>query len=379
MRGGVCVRSCLLVLAILVGVTGCASWQEAAVVLEDMAAGDGPSTLKQKTAPPIRQTIRYAVEGREYIADIHRPTHGAKASIILVPGLVPQGKNDPRLVAMARTLARADFRVLVPELPGIRSLSVHRGHVESIRDAMIHARRSGALPAEAPLGLMAFSYAAGPAFLAALEPGEAKKVDFILAVGGYHDLEAVLQYFTTGYYQAGDRWRYQPPRPAAKWSFVLANLDRIESPADRSLLRSIALRRMTDPDAVIHHLAGQLGPGGGAVYRLVTNDDPAATPTLINELPAPIRDEIRALDLAGKSLAGIGASVILVHGRQDDVIPYTQSVELAERLPEGRTHLFLVDGLMHVDLEPDWKDRIALWRAVRLLLAERDWRDDGKR
>jgi hypothetical protein len=44
--------------------------------------------------------------------------------------------------------------------------------------------------------MVAFSYAAGPAILAALEAEIRERTGFILAVGGYHDLGQVLTFFT---------------------------------------------------------------------------------------------------------------------------------------------------------------------------------------
>jgi fermentation-respiration switch protein FrsA (DUF1100 family) len=50
-------------------------------------------------------------------------------------------------------------------------------------------------------------------------------------------------------------------------------------------------------------------------------------------------------------LKAIQARVILVHGRDDDLIPYPQSQALAQALPPGRARLSIVDGLFHVDLK----------------------------
>ncbi len=56
------------------------------------------------------------------------------------------------------------------------------------------------------------------------------------------------------------------------------------------------------------------------------------------------------------------------------MIPYPQSIALAKALPKGRTKLFLVRGLVHVDVAPGLPDRWRLWRAIRALLTARDGR-----
>jgi hypothetical protein len=67
------------------------------------------------------------------------------------------------------------------------------------------------------------------------------------------------------------------------------------------------------------------------VYGFISNADPARVPSLIRDLPPAVRSDIEALDVAARNLSGLRATVILVHGLDDDVIPYTESVALAAR------------------------------------------------
>jgi pimeloyl-ACP methyl ester carboxylesterase len=220
--------------------------------------------------------------------------------------------------------------------------------------------------------MVAFSYAAGPAILAALEAEIREQTRFILAVGGYHDLVEVLTFFTTGWFRQDGNWQYLEPNEYGKWVFVLSNLGRLEAPADRVLLRAMARRKMADLEASLDDLAGQLRGQGRALYAFITNRDPLQAPALLQQLPAGIRGDIAALDLSSKDLSRLGARLLLIHGYDDSIIPYTESIALAAAVPKGQARLFLVDGLAHVDLEPGLRSRFRLWRAILALLAERD-------
>lgn len=352
---------------------GCsAADREAVLVLRHLAGGSEPSRLQAETPAPRRREIRYRVDHRAHRGDLYEPAETARAAIVLVPGVQRRGKDDPRLVDFAETLARTRFRVLVPALPGLRELRIGAGHVQAVADALRHLRaleEPSGLPGRT--GLAAFSYAAGPTLLAALRPGTRERVDFVLAIGGYHDLKQVVAFFTTGYYQQDGEWRHMTPNEYGKWVFVLANLERLDDASDRSILRRMAERRLTDSTASVDDLAPGLAPQGRALYRLLENRDPERTPALIAALPAGIRSDLAALDLADKDLNALRAHVILVHGRDDDIIPYTQSIALAERLPPGQVDLYLVDGLFHVDLDPGLLDGWRLWRAIRTVLRKR--------
>ena len=128
-------------------------------------------------------------------ADLYQPAEGARAGMILVPGVAPTGKDDRRLVAFANTIARAGFEVLVPDLARMRALQVSAADAPLLASA---AQWMAQRDPDRPLGITAISFAGGPAVLALAEPEARGRIDFVLTVGGYYDLPAVITFFTTG-------------------------------------------------------------------------------------------------------------------------------------------------------------------------------------
>jgi hypothetical protein len=326
----------------------------------------------------LRQTIAFTVEDRSYAADLYRADDAPRAALLLVPGLAPDGKDDRRLVDLAVMLARADFAVLVPDIASLRAQRVSAENVRQIADALAYLvrARSEILPAAggpAPIGIAAISYAVGPALLATLEPELQGEIDFMVAIGGYYDVEAVVTYFTTGFYRDGNAWAKGTPNDYGKWLFVSANADAIMDMRDRITLRAMAGRRMADGNADIADLIPLLGPEGRAVHALLANDDPDQARRLIAALPDRLLRNLTALNLRGRDLANAPHSVVLIHGRDDRIIPVSESLELGSALPAERSHLYVVERLAHADLEPgDWRDILTLWQAAYRLLRLRD-------
>lgn len=364
----------VLLLFALPNLSGCALQRgyEAALLLADVAAGDGPSTLRNTTPPPTRLSVQYAVEDRAYQADCYLPGQSARTGIVLVHGLAEAGPKDPRLVAFATSLARARFAVFVPDLSGLRALRVGTGDVQAIVDAFAYFATRTDLAPQPRIGIGAFSYGVGPALLAAMDERIRNNVTFVLAVGGYHDLSSVITFFTTGYFRDNGAWRYLAPNEYGKWAFVLSNAGRVLDRADQRLLQRIAERKLQDLAAPTADLAEQLGPEGQAVYSLVTNTDPERVPELLARLPNPMQTALAALDLANKDLAQLRARVILIHGRDDSIIPYTESVALKRRL-QDQAELFLIGGLHHVDVQLGAADMYRLWRGTYALLLAGDY------
>ena len=341
---------------------------EAARVLADLSQPDAGA---QEALAPT--SVAFPPGSGVAVGDLYWPP-GAEAALVLVPGVVPEGKDDPRLVELAQTLVRARFAVLVPDIVNLRAQQVSPNDARAIAAAITWLAGCGE-PHDAPsVGVIAISYAAGPAILAALLPDAAPRVRFLVAIGGYYDLEAVVTFFTTGYFRTGpeEPWQQGEPNAYGKWVFVAANAERLDDPDDRAALATMAERKLNDLEADVADLEAGLGPQGRAVTALLDNRDPDRVPALIDNLPEAVRGDLAALDLSRRDLSQLEARLLLVHGRDDPIIPSTESQAVAAAAPE-QTTLYLVDSLAHVEVDPaGLVDGFRLWRAVYALLSERD-------
>ncbi len=369
-------RKLLFLLPLLLALLLLGAWAlredfEAALVLSDIAAGERPSLLKRLTPSRGARACAFPagarISGRPLPAGPKGPGRSAPDARRFRGG---QGRPAAGRFCN-ETLARARFNVLVPDLASLQSLQVNSGNIGQVAGAFSWLASRADLSPGNRVGIIAFSYGAGPAILAALEPALRHRVRFIMAVGAYYDLRQVLAFFTTGWFRAGGSWRHRTPNAFGKWVFVLSNAERLPYPPDRRILRVMARRKLQNLTAGVADLAGELSPSGRAVYDFIVNTDRNLAPRLIANLPESIEREIRSLNLADKDLRPLRARLILVHGYDDDIIPYSQSIELARAVTPGQARLFLANGLAHVDLEPGLLDKWRLWRAVDALLAQR--------
>ena len=317
---------------------------DAALFLEDVLAGKRSSRLKARTPDPERRTIQFTVEGRHNIADLYVSPQGARAGIVLIPGVVRDSKDDSRLVALANALARLRFAVLVPEVAGLRRLHIRARDVRLMADAFRYLVEQPELAPQGRAGFGGFSYGASVVLMASLEPDIREKVHYVLGFGGYHDMTNMVTYFTTGYYheEETDALKYRRPHGYLKKVFTISN---------SALLQSKAEKR--------------------ALYELIDNKDPQRVATLIDKLSPRIKNELRGINPSSRDLSQIRAQVILLHGHGDTMIPYTESIALARALPRDLVTLFLIKGYAHTDVKPEREDLPQLLGAVDLLMQQR--------
>ena len=392
---------------LLMLLVGCKPTQhyEAALMLQDIAAAQDPSRLKQVTAAPLHYSISYAVSERSRNGELYLPgklegcerTEAAinllpatvrgpgcpRAAIVLVPGAVPLGKDDPRLMAFAATLARTGFAVLTPDLAGFRELSIRPSDAREIADAFAYLLGRPDLARDGRAGIIAFSYAVGPALLAALENDIRERVRFVMGVGGYHDLHRAMRFFTTGWFEHEGKWHYITPDDTGKMVLLYSSLGYLTDSRARAVFDRMVALRTRDPHADLTPLAAELSADSRAVYELAAHTDPARFTELLARLPEAMRADISQLNLSRHDLKRLKARLILVHGMNDNLIPYPESLALAAAAPEGQAAVFLIHRILgHVDLNiarvfswqfwsEDLPDLWRLWRAIDLLLAQR--------
>jgi hypothetical protein len=259
----------------------------------------------------------------------------------------------------------------------MKTLRVGRGDVEEVRSALAaagaldgcaptpaagSAAPPGGPPAGAlPLGAIGFSYSAGPVLLAL--DGPAPPADFAILFGGYYDLREVILFLTTGRHRDRGVEHDGEALPEGRWVLLGANAERIADLAAREALLSISRRRRADPAAPIDDLAARLDPRARAALDLVANTDPALFASRFAALDADLRGEIDALSPA-RALAGpLRVDLLLLHGRGDAIIPWTQSQKIHRMVPTtGASRLVLLGGFRHA--RPDRAGADPWWRTA---------------
>ncbi|MGE0152772.1 MAG: hypothetical protein AB7R90_09140 [Reyranellaceae bacterium] len=348
-------------------------WTQAALLMLDIAAAGRDTPWQWITPQPARRPIAWTSDGVPRAGDLYVPGDPSRAALVLSPGAAPGGRDDPRLIAFARSLARAGFVVLVPDIADLRNLRPSPGDIASVTDAVAELGRRA--PAHRP-GVMAISYALGPTLIAAARQEGCGGLGFIVGIGGFHDLREVVRFFTTGSYRLPGEaeWRQAQPNEFGKWLFVFANAYRLDNAHDRELLLRIAQARLQDPDALIGDWFGQLGSDGRRIFDLIANTDPRHVDRLIANLPPALLAQMEELNPARQPLGRLAACpVILLHGRDDRIIPFSQSVALATAIGGARVELHLPEAIGHVEFDAiRWSNVAPLWRSIDSLLALRD-------
>ena len=290
---------------------------------------------------------------------VYKPSNNAGSVLVLIPGLHPNGIQDPRFTAFADSCAEAGFLVVTPDIQEFRNFKITNESVAILRSVIDSLPKLVPEDQRSNVGVLGISYGAGPAFLLAAE----RKMDYVVSVGGYYNLLHALEYSFTGAHPGNEK------RKAHEWGrliFAYQHVKELATGADAELLHTILALRLNLKESEAMKLEAQLSPDTKELLHGIVQGLSRQQQDRFRELLEQRKEA--ALELSPQNvLSRIPAStrIYLIHGTTDDAIPYEETLEFKEALEKaGRNpRCLLTPALEHVDM----KSVSGLWDSVRLL------------
>lgn len=272
---------------------------------------------------------------------------------VLLHGVTVPGRHHDALRRFARSLAAAGHYAVAPEVGPWRSLAVDPEEVFGAVDAGLASVReqTGADPDR--VGVVGFSVAGRWALNAAAERGKAIRA--VAAMGGYWDIERTLRAMVLGEHDwRGQTYTYDPD-PYGRW-IMGANLlpllegDEFGTPDGRAraadALRQLAtvagqngaMAREAVYDPLNAGLRETVAEGVRPIWDVLAPpsgagvEDPELAAVLVHRMA---QAGLKRFPLLGAALdpARLVQPVVLLHGRSDRLIPFTETLRLAQHLP----------------------------------------------
>lgn len=269
-----------------------------------------------------------------------------RASYLVLPGLHFLGPDDPRLDRFCRVLARAGFFVTAPVIPAYAALTVAPSAVADARIAYLHAARASGLRGLGTPALFSVSFGSSLAFELLADPTLEPRPRGAMIFGGFAELGPTVRFAATGRAEHEGRTHILPSDPLNLPVVALHLLPHRSLPGNRSELER-ALREMVyrtwgrmelkQPgarDSIAREVAARLPPELRPSFFAACGLSDESDAWLRRGLAESI-ERLGFFD-PGAKLARVEAPVTLVHGRDDDVIPYLESLKLERSLQGSR-------------------------------------------
>ncbi|HTM20721.1 MAG TPA: hypothetical protein VL172_09445 [Kofleriaceae bacterium] len=312
------------------------------------AAGARPE-VRRETVPIEAQ----AAGDRPFDAWLYLPPRGrARGAYLMAPGLHYAGPADPRMDRFCAILAAAGIAVLAPFLPDYTALRIDPRAERDLERALAALLDHPARPPGVRPGVFSISFGSLLALRLATGPA-AGDLGRLVLFGGYIDWADTIHFCLTGEIDGRVHGARDPLNQAVVFMNLIGELP--GAPRDPAPLLA-AWRRYVEATwgrqemkvdgrhcTVARRIAAELPTELRPLYLIGCGAEPGALELVRAALA---RASARAAFLDPRPLLPrIACPVTLVHGMDDDVIPYVQSQRLAAALPPAARARVHITGL----------------------------------
>ena len=308
----------------------------------------------------VETTLRVGGEERE--ATLYLPPgRGRAPGWVVLHGLTVPGRRHLAMTRFVRSLCASGAVVLVPDVPAWRAL---RLDVEAARETVA----AGVLQLEGHpgvqpggVGAIGFSFGATQVLMASAEPAMRDHLRAVVAFGGYADLERTVMCMFTGEHELNGERHALDPDPYGRWMVVGNYLTRLPGcggmrrVADAALELALEAGRRGDWAWGPHYdaLKVELGRAfSGEEKRIWETVAPLTGVAVELEGARELAELFTTAALEHTPgldprphLPHLHAKVVLSHGRQDRLIPFTETLRLTSMIPPSVNPSTTITGL----------------------------------
>jgi hypothetical protein len=309
------------------------------------------------TPRPVIERVTYSTSRGAAVGDLYRPPGpGPHAGLVVSLGVVPFGVDHPQVPRLGEALARAGFAALLYWSPAMRDFRLDPVDVDDIASAYeALLARPDVNPASS--GLLGTCVGGAFALMAASTERIRGRVHFVLAYAPYASMWTLARDIASASRIVDSRteaWAVDPLTRTVYVHSVTALLD----PAETELLRAACADRKPTPV-----LAG-LSDAGRQMLPLLAAPGREEAEGLLARLPSALRDRLTALSPATYLGNVVAPLVVLLHDRDDPVIPVNETRTLRDALAGRGVRYTEFTVFRHLDPTQGHPSPVALAREL---------------
>ncbi len=277
---------------------------------------------------PTREEVFHEISTGHGSADLYAPAgDGVHSAVLLFLGVNPAGRDDPRVVGLAEGLARSGAIVLIPWSEGMTSQRVTAQEVDDLVrwfEFMLEHERVD--PERAGVG--GFCVGASLVAVAASDTRIQDDVQFVNFFAGYYDArDLVVAVLSNSRYYEGvvEPWT---PDVLSKRVVTAQLIEEMDNPAEIALLNGMFVTR----DTFLNHTElSKLSEEAQITSRLLSGVETDEARQLVKRLPPSTLESLASIS-PSSSVEGLRARVLIMHDREDRLVPAAESRRLADAL-----------------------------------------------
>lgn len=286
------------------------------------------------------------VQGCAIKVDHYEPELEYAGTLVVIHGMSPKGKQDPRITSLCHALSHVGYRVIAPDIESIKQLIISPSQIDSIAQILFEIAKDELLTPSGKIGVLAPSFSGAMCLAAAALPEIKDRITAVCAIGAFTEVDSVMSYLLND--GAADPYgrfivlKKIVPLVCPEYGLFQGALDA----AIQDNLNEVAFDEFTN---AYHLYLSVLTEADRQKIRRLFHDA-SYRESLFNASKEVISEELKALDIVHR-IENLSAKVFLLHGAQDSVIPCHQSERLYHELKglKKQAELVITPFISHGD------------------------------
>jgi len=271
-------------------------------------------------------------------------------TLIIYPGASPTAEEHPAMNFLGSVLANIGFNVFIPRIPPLKELNISDVNVLHFQKAYEELIKRDDIKGT-KISCMGVSYG-GALLLKSSLVGPMKETPpmSMVTYGTIYDIETSLDFILTGKLTIKGREVKIKPH---EWGVVVGFhnfLSSIDVGYDTTDIQKILKLRIQDKDEEVNSEIQKIkGPNKQLLIDVLNSN---ISPEVKRIIDIILKERIDVLNSISPKLwcKDIKQQVYVMHGANDNMVPYTQSVQLSEKI--SNSELFISYLYEHNEIAP---------------------------
>jgi len=271
-------------------------------------------------------------------------------TLILYPGASPFAEEHPSMIFLGAVLANSGFNVYIPRIPLLKDLDISEKNVEWFQNAYDQLLNRDDVKGT-KISCMGVSYGGAILLKSSLTgPMREHPPHSMVTYGTIYDVQRSLDFVMTGKINIKGKEVNIKPH---EWGLIVCFHNFLSSTDigyDTSKIEKILKLRVQDKHEEVKVEIGYLDKKDRALINDILNSN--ISPEIKRIIDIILKDKVNILDGISpeKWCNNIKSKVYVMHGANDNMVPYTQSVELSKNIKNSE--LFISYLYEHNEIAP---------------------------
>lgn len=287
---------------------------------------------------------------------VFEPKKSLKGIILVVHGMTVRGIDDPRIWKQCEIFRQLNYKVYLPLYPEIQKLNIKKISIKKISQDIMTIYKENQIP----IKIFTMSFSGGLSIIASSNPDVQDKIDSLFVIGTYANIKTTFDFFFKQ--ENIDQYGY---------FIILKNYFDIIQKKNNNQLKKAFYLAAIDNALLTNNLSKYFASKKNlkkTFIKYVSNQE------FKNKIAKQIQNSKKVNSLAKElevleKIKNIKAKISLIHGKNDNVIPSSESYLIMQECKKNNipVKLCITSILDHGNIKPNLGLLIEFYKLILTL------------